>query len=72
MLPAIQFAYMKTLGTLDAFLCVAHNFQSALETEHEARIVQIHLSAAFDRDSLPALHCESWRFCDVCSDIVSL
>ena len=48
-LPTTQFAYRKGLGTCDAFLCVSHSLQSALESGHEARIVQIDFSAAFDR-----------------------
>ena len=31
------------------FLCVSHTQQSALESEHEARILQIGFSAAVDR-----------------------
>ena len=48
-LPTIQFAYLKGLGTCDALLCVSHTLQSALESEQEASIVQIDFSAAFDR-----------------------
>ena len=48
-LPTIQFAFRKGLGTCDALLCVAHTLQSALEMDQEARIVQIDFSAAFDR-----------------------
>ena len=48
-LPTTQFAYRRGLCTCDAILCVAHSFQSALEMGQEARIVQIDLSAAFDR-----------------------
>ena len=48
-LPTIQFAYQKSLGTCDALLCVSHTLQSALESGQEARIVQIEFSAAFDR-----------------------
>ena len=48
-LPTTQFAYRKGLGTCDAFLCVSHTLQSALEIGHEARIVQIDFGAAFDR-----------------------
>ena len=48
-LPTIQFTYRKGLGTCDAFLCVVHTLQSALEMGQEARIVQINFSAAFDR-----------------------
>ena len=44
-----QFAYRKGLGTRDALLCISHTLQSALESEQEARIVQINFSAAFDR-----------------------
>ena len=48
-LQTTQFAYQKGLGTCDALLCVAHTLQSAFESGQEARIVQIDLSAAFDR-----------------------
>ena len=48
-LPITQFAYRKGLGTCDALFCVSHTLQSALESEQEARIVQIYFSAAFDR-----------------------
>ena len=48
-LPTTQFAYRKGLRTCDALLCVAHTLQSTLESEQEARIVQIDFSAAFDR-----------------------
>ena len=48
-LPTIQFAYWKGLGTCDALLCVLHTVQGALESGQEARIVQIDFSAAFDR-----------------------
>ena len=48
-LPTTQFAYRKGLGTCDALLCVSHTLQSALENGQEARIVQIDISAAFDR-----------------------
>ena len=48
LLPTIQFAYRKGLGTCDALLCVSHALQSALESGQEARIVQIDFSAAFD------------------------
>ena len=33
----------------DVLLCVSHTLQSALESGQEARILQIHFSAAFDR-----------------------
>ena len=48
-LPTTQFAYRKGLGTCDALLCVSHTLQSALESGQESRIVQIDISAAFDR-----------------------
>ena len=47
-LPTNQFAYRKGMGTCNA-LCVSHTLQRALESGQEARIVQIDLSAAFDR-----------------------
>ena len=48
-LPTTLFVYRKKLHTCDAFLCVCHTLQSALESGQEARIVQIDFSAAFDR-----------------------
>ena len=47
--PTTQFAYRRGLGTCDAFLCVSHTLQSALESGQEARNVQIDFSEAFDR-----------------------
>ena len=49
MLSTTQFAYQKSLGTCDALLCVSHTLLSTLESGQEARIVQIHFSAAFNR-----------------------
>ena len=43
-----QFAYRKALGTCDALLSLSDTLQSVLESWQEARIVQIHSSAAFD------------------------
>ena len=48
-LPTTQFVYRKGLGTCDALLCVCRTLQSALESEQEARIVQIDFIAAFNR-----------------------
>ena len=48
-LPTTQFANRKGLGTCDAILCVAHALQSLLEMGQGARIVQIEMSATFDR-----------------------
>ena len=48
-LPTIQFAYRKGLGTCDALLSVAHTLQTALEMGQEARIVQIYFNVAFER-----------------------
>ena len=44
-----QLTSRKGLGTCDALLCVFHTIQSALESGQETRIVQIDISAAFDR-----------------------
>ena len=49
MLPTTQFAYQKGVGTCNAFLCWSHTLQSALESRHEARIVQIDFSAAVEK-----------------------
>ena len=43
-LPAIQLAQRKGLGTCDARLCVSPTLQSALESGPEARIVQVDFS----------------------------
>ena len=48
-LPITKFACRKGLGTCGALLCVSHTLQSALESEQEARIMQIYFSAAFDK-----------------------
>ena len=48
-LPTTQYAYRKGLGTCDAYLCLSHTLQSALESGQKARIVQSDFSAAFDR-----------------------
>ena len=47
-LPSLQFANRKGLGTCDALLYLSHTLQSALESGQEARIVQIDFSPAFD------------------------
>ena len=47
-LPTRKFAYRKGLGTFNALFCVSHALQSALESDQEARILQIDFSAAFD------------------------
>ena len=39
----------KGLVVCDAFFCVSHTLQSAMESGQEARVVQIDFSAAFDR-----------------------
>ena len=48
MLPTSRFAYRRFLGTSDSILCVSQPLQSVLESGHEASIVQIYFSAAFD------------------------
>ena len=49
MLPTTQFAYRKGLGTCEAVFSVSNTLHSVLESGHEARIVQIDFSAAYDR-----------------------
>ena len=48
-LPTTQFAYLKGLGTCDAFSCMTYTLQSAWESGQEARNVQIDFRAAFER-----------------------
>ena len=48
-LPTIQFAYRKGLGTCDALLYVSNALQTDLESGQEARIVLGSFCAAFDR-----------------------
>ena len=62
-LPTNQFAYRKGLCICDAFLFLSHTLQSALESGQEARIVQIHFSAAFDRVSHQGI---LYKLCSVC------
>ena len=69
-LPTTQFAYRKGLGTCDALLCMSHTLQSALESEQEARIVQIDFGGQPSRHSVYALLCGYWRFCPVYIDTV--
>ena len=44
-----QYGFRKGLGTTDALLHASHVLQSALDHGHEAKVVQIDFSAAFDR-----------------------
>ena len=75
-LSTTQYAYRKVPGTCDALLCMSHTLQSALESGHEARIVQIDFSAAFDRVNyqgiLNKLSFWYWRFCVVYIYTVSI
>ena len=75
-LPTIQVAYWKGLGTCDALLCVSHTLQSALESGQVARIVQIEFSAAFHRVNHPGILYKlcsvDWVFCLVYIDTVSI
>ena len=48
-LPITQFAYRKGLSDCDTLLFVSHTLQITLESGQDARIMQIDLSAAFDR-----------------------
>ena len=48
-LPTDHFSYWKDLGTYDTLFYVSHTLQSALDSEQEARVMQIDFSAAFDR-----------------------
>jgi hypothetical protein len=54
-LPDAQYGFRKGLGTCDALLHVSGIIQHALDCGHEARIVQVDLSAAFDRVNHAAL-----------------
>ena len=56
--PTAQFAYQKSLGTCDEFLCVPHTLQSELESAKEARIVQIDRSTASYRANHQGIHRE--------------
>ena len=47
--PTTQFAYRRGLGTDDARFFVSHTLQSAFESGHEARIVQIDFGGASAR-----------------------
>ena len=62
-LPTTKFAYQKGLGTCDALLCVSHTLQTALESGHEARIVQIDFSTAFDRVNYQGIQDKLYSVC---------
>jgi hypothetical protein len=47
-LPPNQYGFRRGLGTCDALLHVTHLLQRALDSGHEARLVQLDFSAAFD------------------------
>ena len=57
-----KFAYRKGLGICDAFSCLSHTLQSALESGQEARIVQINFSSTFDKVNHQGILC---KFCSV-------
>ncbi len=48
LIPANQFVYRKNLGTTNALLSISHKIQEALDCGHEAKVVQVDLSAAVD------------------------
>ena len=48
-LPDLQFGFRKGRGTCDALLTISSNLQRALDYGHEARVVGLDFSAAFDR-----------------------
>ena len=50
-LPAAQFAYRKGLGCTDALLIISDHLQNSIDAGMEYYIVQLDLSAAFDRES---------------------
>ena len=68
-LATTQFAYLKSLGTCDAHLCMFLTLQSAFESGQESMIVQIDLSAAFDRVNHQNI---LYSFCVVYTDRVSV
>ncbi len=49
LIPAYQFAYRKNLVTSDAILSISHKIQQALDHGHEARVVWLDFSSAFDQ-----------------------
>ena len=55
LLPDLQFGFRKRLGTCDALLTITHKLQTALDYGHEARMVGLDFSAAFDRVNHEAL-----------------
>ena len=48
-LPDSQYGFRKGFGTPDALLHASHVLQSVLDHCHDAKIVQIDFSAAFER-----------------------
>ena len=49
--PPSQFSYRRGQGTCDALLTLSHHLQVALDRGMEGRLVQLSVSAAFDRVS---------------------
>ena len=49
LLPPSQFSYRRALGTCDALLTLSHHLQAALDRGMEGRLVQLDVSATFDR-----------------------
>ena len=48
-LPDRQFGFRRGLGTSDALLFICHNLQHSLDAGHEARVISLDFSSAFDR-----------------------
>lgn len=55
LLPDLQFGFRKGRGTCDALLTISSYLQEALDCGHEARMVGLDFSAAFDRVNHSAL-----------------
>ena len=55
MLPNLQFGFRKGRGTCDALLTISSELQKALDCGHEARMVGLDFSAAFDMVNHSAL-----------------
>ena len=70
-LPTTQFAYQKGLSTCDALLCLFHTLKSSLESEQEARIVQVDFSAAFTMGNDKGILYKLWSM-DIWGSVLSV
>ena len=55
LLPSSQFGFRKGLSTYDAFVCITHDMQIALDAGYESRVISLDFKSAFGRVNHKAL-----------------